>query len=138
MYPDGRRTTFDAATVRGVARRPRWAGLQGRSQRLQAAIRTTFSAIWRGTEGVLLDQILRRIQPLRARGLRLVLPTYDGLLLQAPRATAPELAREIRRAFDDALQQLGVATTATVEVRQAWGATRSAAAESRRGVPCEC
>lgn len=119
-YPDGRTYTFDAATVRGAAPRPRWAHLRSPSQRLDAATRTTFSALWRGVEGTIIDQWLRLLHPLRRQGLRLVLPMYDGLLLQAPTPVASHLAQSAHAALRRALTDVGVPATATCTIQAAW------------------
>lgn len=121
VYPDGRPYTFDAATVRGAARRPRWTGITEPAQRLNASIRTTFSAIWRGIEGAVLDQALHRLHKLRERGLRLVLPMYDGLLLQAPTDAADGLAGCARAELLAALHDVGIPATVTVTVCSTWG-----------------
>jgi hypothetical protein len=101
-YADGRTYTFDAGTVRGTALRPRWAHLRSPASRLQATIRTTFSALWRGAEGTL------------------VLPMYDGLLLQAPTPAAEALAESAHDALVRALADVGVPATAAVEIRPDW------------------
>ncbi len=119
-YPDGRRFTFDAATVRGAARRPAWSGLHRRDQRLAASTRCTFSALWRGIEGVVLDETLHRVYPLRSRGLRLVVPMYDGLLLQAPTGEARALAACVGDAMNDALAAVGVRGATKVSVATTW------------------
>jgi hypothetical protein len=119
-YADGRTYTFDAGTVRGTALRPRWAHLRSPASRLQATIRTTFSALWRGAEGTLLDRWLQLLYPLRGRGLRLVLPMYDGLLLQAPTPAAEALAESAHDALVRALADVGVPATAAVEIRPDW------------------
>lgn len=122
-YPDGRTYSFDAATVRGIAPRPRWAHLRTPTNRLDAAIRTTFSALWRGVEGALLDRCVQRLFPLRSRGLRLVLPIYDGLLLQVPAHDAEPLAVAAHDAVMQALADLGVPATASMDIRSTWAAS---------------
>lgn len=122
-YPDRRTYSFDAATVRGSAPRPRWAHLRTRASRLDAAIRTTFSALWRGVEGALLDRCLQLLFPLRSRGIRLVLPIYDGLLLQVPTRDAEPLADAAHNAVMHALADLGVPATASVDIRATWAAS---------------
>ncbi len=121
VYPDGRSCSFDAATVRGRARRPRWAAIADPAHRLAAATRTTFSAIWRGVEGVVLDEAMHRLYPLRARGLRLVVPMYDGLLLQVPEGKAHDLARRVHREFQAALSAVGVPAAVKVTLQGTWG-----------------
>ena len=121
VYPDGRSYTYDVATVRGSAPRPAWAHLSQPADRLAASIRTSFSAIWRGIEGVILDEALERVHALRPRGLRLVLPMYDGLLLAAPVAAASELAGLVEVAMHQALTAVGVPGQASVRLASTWG-----------------
>jgi hypothetical protein len=124
-YPDGRRFTFDAATVRGAAHRPGWAHLASREDRLLASIRTTFSAIWRGLEATILDEALHRLQALRQDGVRLVLPMYDGLLLTAPIEAAQTAVEQVGQALSGAMAAVGVPGHATVQVAPTWAGARS-------------
>jgi len=119
-FPDGRQYSFDTATVRGAARRPKWDAIGDPKLRLAASIRTTFSAIWRGVEGVLLDEALARVYALRDRGVRLVLPMYDGLLLQVPDDQADALVPVVRAAMHEAFTHVGVPATASVVVSPTW------------------
>ncbi len=123
VYPDGRPCTFDAATVRGLPPRPRWTHLRTPEARRAAATRTTFSAIWRGVEGLILDEALHRLTPLGHAGLRLVVPLYDGLLLQAPVDAVEALSDQVRAALLDALAAVGVPARVTVSIAPAWGRT---------------
>ena len=138
-YPDGRRYTFDAATVRGAARRPAWVHITQPHQGLAAAFRTSFSAIWRGIEGAILDEAIHRIHALRPRGLRLVLPIYDGLLLQVPVAHATELADLVEAALHEAMCAVGLSGGATVRVASTWrgNETRLGAYAPPASVACE-
>jgi hypothetical protein len=120
VYPDGRPYSFDAATVRGVARRPRWAHLVEPQARLDASARTTFSAIWRGVEGLVLDEALHRLYELRGQGLRLVLPLYDGLLLEAPDGSTDLLCAHVADAVGAALRAVGVPAGVTVNASTTW------------------
>lgn len=119
-FPDGRPYTFDAATVRGFAPRPRWAHLTDPTARLDASVRTTFSAIWRGIEGVILDEAIARLHLLGQDGLRLVLPVYDGLVVQAPASHAERLAVEVHGALLQALAAVGVPATVTITDAATW------------------
>ncbi len=121
VYPDGRPFTFDRATVRGVARRPRWERLASPQARLAASARRTFAAIWRGIEGVVLDEVLHRLHALRGEGLRLVLPLYDGVLLQAPESCATQLAEQVRNAFLAAFRVVGIPAGVTITDAPTWG-----------------
>jgi hypothetical protein len=120
-FPDGRRYTFDAATVRGVARRPNWSELRGCDARLAAAIRTTFSAVWRSIEGLVLDEVLHRLYDAAQPDLSLVLPMYDGLVLQVPTSAVSRLLPVVRKAFLGAFEVVGVPGAVTIEVRPTWG-----------------
>jgi len=122
--PTGRAFTFDKGFVRGQARREKWKNISDSERRLEAAMRTTFSSVFRGVESVILDRALQLIYPLRNRGLRLVLPLYDGALFQAPEADAETLANDVRQACLLALTQVGVPAGVSCETRAAWGEIR--------------
>jgi len=88
---------------------------------LEGAVRTTLSSVFRGVESVILDRALQLIYPLREEGLRLVLPMYDGVLLQVPVETAPTLARAVQAAFVQVLAEVGVPATVSAQLRPTWG-----------------
>ena len=78
------------------------------------------SSILRGMEGILLDRALQLIHPLRSEGLRMVLPVYDGVLLQVPENKAEVLAEEVRAAFARTLFEAGVVAQVSTAVRPTW------------------
>lgn len=121
-YPDGRIYRFDVATLRDDARgAPRGRG--SAPERIEAAVRRSFSAIWRGVEGAVLDCALARLYGLRERGLRLVLPLYDGLLLQVPSGADERWLRLVRGVVRQALDEVGIPATVSATIGPAWGST---------------
>ncbi len=90
------------------------------AQRLDAAVRTTLSAVFRGIEGLLLDRALQLAFPLRREGVRLVLPVYDGALFQVPENTAAALSEEVRAGFAQALAEAGIAARVSTAWRATW------------------
>jgi hypothetical protein len=89
--------------------------------RLEAAVRTTLSSVFRGLEGLLLDRALQLLYPLREEGLRLVLPVYDGVLLQVPKDRAETLSVKARAAFSQALAEVGIPACVSSDIRSTWG-----------------
>ena len=118
--PGFRGFTFGAGAVRGGAKKGYVVKEGTPDSRLSAAVRTTLSSVFRGMEGLLLDRSLQLIYPLRREGVRLVLPMYDGVLLQVPEDRAETLSREVRAAFAQSLREVGVPALVSSTIRSAW------------------
>ena len=118
--PGGHSYLFEAGALRGDVKGGYLVKTGTPEQRVSAAVRTTFSSIFRGIESVILDRALQLLYPLRGEGLRLVLPLYDGLLLQVPEETAPDLAEAAKKAFEQALTEVGVAASVSTKLKPSW------------------
>ena len=118
--PGFRGFTFGSGAVRGEAKKGYVVKQGTPDSRLSAAVRTTLSSVFRGMEGLLLDRSLQLIYPLRREGVRLVLPMYDGVLLQVPEDRAETLSREVRAAFAQSLREVGVPALVSSTIRSAW------------------
>ena len=120
VLPGGRAFFFGSVAVVGDVK----SGYAVRSgtpkSRLSAAMRTTWCSLFRGVESVILDRALQLIYPLRERGLRLVLPMYDGLLLQVPEGDAEVLASAVQKLFRQALTEVGVPATVSTQLKRSW------------------
>ena len=84
--------------------------------------RTVLSALWTVVEAEALDFALymlpNEIEPSQGR---LVLPMYDGLLLDAPRSKARAVAAAVKGVMEAAMEQAGVPGVAVkVEARERW------------------
>lgn len=109
--PNGRMYSFSPAEV---------AGWQPREERdYPHAYRSIVSSLWRAVEGSILDRAVQLLHSERG-SLRLVLTTYDGLLLAAPAGAEEHGIALVRWAFERALWETRVNATVKVEARATW------------------